>query len=121
MLSILCAAALTRLNRKTGFLVLFLLFGIYCISVNTLGAITSSANPPQVEVLALEKVSHIQQKYTFERNYDYLRKVGSKSFAYNTYLKPFVSPLHFYFILSGVISAVFTAMVVVLRFQKNYE
>jgi hypothetical protein len=82
LLGIGISFVLTRWKRNMMFLLIF--FGILTYSswVNTLGALTSNANPPKVEILDLEKKTGRVQKYTYARNLDYLKKDGSKSFAY---------------------------------------
>lgn len=79
----------------------FLLFS-YSLAVNTLGAITSSANPPQVEVLGLEQLSGHEEKYTFMRNWQYLNHAGSKSFIYQIWGKDVMQPAEYYFLVTGV-------------------
>ena len=92
---------------KTWFLVAFIPLFIYSAWVNSLGAVTSSANPPKVEVLSLEKQSHHEQKYTFMRNWEYLHqkyeKVGSKSFLYQAGLKHYVTALQYQSIVFGLV------------------
>lgn len=65
---------------------------IFSLWVNTLGAVTTIANPPQVEVLALEKQSRHEEKYTFMRNWEFLNEkyqpaIGSKAFVYQAWAK----------------------------------
>lgn len=83
----------------------------YSLWVNTLGAITTSSNPPQVQVLRLEAKTGHEQKYTFMRNWEFLQqkyeKVGSKAFIYQAYMKNALSaPVYFRFVLSLVILTV---------------
>lgn len=103
ILSIFIALLLTYWKKKIWFLIPFILVAFYSIAVNTLGAITTSAIPPQVEVLNLEKLSGVVQKYTYERNWDFLVAGKSKSFVYQTFLKDYLTPVHFYQILTVVI------------------
>lgn len=100
LLSIFIALLLTYWGRKIWFLAVFILVAFYSIAVNTLGVITTSAMPPQAEVLNLEKLSGLVQKYTYERNWDLLVAGHSKSFAYQTFLKDYLSPVQFYQILT---------------------
>lgn len=100
ILSIFIALLLTYWRKKTWVLAVFVLIAFYSIAVNTLGAITTSALPPQVEVLNLEKLSGLVQKYTFEKNWDFLVAGNSKSFVYQTYLKDYLTPVQFYQILT---------------------
>ncbi|MDP3888566.1 MAG: hypothetical protein Q8Q24_00835, partial [bacterium] len=100
ILSIFIALLLTYWRKKYIFLALFALVAFYSITVNTLGAITTSAVPPQVEVLNLEKLSGMVQRYTYQRNWEFLLAGNSKSFAYQTFLKDYLTPLQFYQILT---------------------
>ncbi len=107
ILSIFIALLLTYWKRKVIFLIPFLLVVFYSIAINTLGAITTSAIPPQVQVLSLEELSGIVQKYTYARNWEFLLAGNSKSFVYQTYLADYLSALHFYQILTASIFIVF--------------
>lgn len=100
ILSIFIALLLTYWRKKIWFLIPFILVAFYSIAVNTLGAITTSAIPPQVEVLNLEKLSGTVQKYTYDRNWDFLVAGNSKSFVYQTFLKDYLTPVQFYQILT---------------------
>lgn len=103
ILSIFIALLLTYWRKKIWFLIPFILVAFYSIAVNTLGAITTSAIPPQVEVLNLEKLSGTVQKYTYDRNWDFLVAGNSKSFVYQTFLKDYLTPVQFYQILTVAI------------------
>jgi hypothetical protein len=84
ILAIFIGLLLTYLRRRIWFILFFAIVFCYSVGVNTLGAITSSANPPEVDVLALEKLSGQVQKYTYERNWDFLSTGHSKSFIFQT-------------------------------------
>ncbi len=100
ILSIFVALLLTYWNKKVLFLIAFIIVAFYSIAVNTLGAVTTSAIPPKAEVLALEKLSGIVQRYTYQRNWGSLLSGHSKSFVYQTYLSKYLSALQFYQILT---------------------
>lgn len=91
LLSVGVALALSHWRSRWVFLALFFILFGYSVWVNSLGALTSSANPPEVEVLALEAATGHEQKYTFERNWDYLHARGSKSFVWQTVGRQYVS------------------------------
>ncbi len=112
ILSIFIALLLTYWKRKIVFLLAFLPVVFYSIAVNTLGALTTSAIPPQVQVLNLEKISGIVQKYTYERNWEFLMTGNSKSFVYQTYLTDRLSALNFYIILTISICLVLTGIII---------
>lgn len=103
ILSIFIALLLTYWRKSIPFLIIFLILFGYSAAVNTLGAITTSAMPPQVEVLNLEKLSGMVQKYTYERNWDFLQNGSSKSFVYQTVAKKYFSATQYYEILAGLI------------------
>jgi hypothetical protein len=102
--AVLLSKTIDYSKKRPILLIAIYLLITYSVAVNTLGAITTSALPPKTEVLALEKLSGRQEKYTYERNYDFLLKNGTKSFAYNTWLKPYLSALNFFYLISGSIS-----------------
>jgi hypothetical protein len=66
------AFALSRWRYRLVILLLFVPLFTFSLWVNTLGAVTSLANPPEVQVLSLEKQSGHEQKYTFMRNWEFL-------------------------------------------------
>jgi hypothetical protein len=72
---------------------------IYSVSVNTLGALTSIANPPKIQVLELEKLSGKVEKYTYQRNIDLLFAGKSTSYVYKTLAKDLVSAWGYYFLI----------------------
>ncbi len=112
ILSIFVALFLTFWRKKYFLMPIFAFVAFYSIVVNTLGAITTSANPPQVEVLDLEKISGLIQKYTYERNWNFLMTGHSKSFVYQTFLKDYISTFGFFFILAILICAFVTLLLI---------
>lgn len=116
LMSIFVAIALSVWRKNWLFLALFLLLFSYSTAVNTLGALTTNANPPQVEVAALEKLSGRQQLYTYEREYQYLQTDGSKSFAWQTVIRPYLSAVHYAELLAGATIAVALAGLLYLYF-----
>jgi hypothetical protein len=112
ILSIFVALLLTYWQKRLLFLIAFVIIAFYSIAVNTLGAITTSAMPPKVEVLELEKVSHMVQKYTYARNWDYLATGHSKSFFYQTFLGSYLTTVQFYEILVFSICAVISGLII---------
>lgn len=89
-------------KTRTGLLIFLVLFG-YSVWINTLGAVTTNRNPPQVEILGLEALSGREEKYTWERNWDALQNGAVKSFAYNYWLKTYVTPLQFHQGIVGIV------------------
>jgi len=104
ILSVFVALFLTYFRYKWLAVLLFIAPFCYSTYVNTAGALTTNALPPQVQVLALEKLSGVVQKYTHERNLDLLKNGVSKSFVYNQIGHKYISAMEFHRILVGSIS-----------------
>jgi hypothetical protein len=106
--AVLCvgvALLLTHVRKNTFAMAVFcVLFG-YSTWVNALGAVTSNANPPQSEVLNLERLSGKEQKYTYARNWQYLNEAGSKSFVFRTYASGSMSAVQYHQLLAGLLWA----------------
>ncbi len=119
VLSIFIALLLTYWRKKYIFLTIFILAAFYSISVNTLGAITTSAIPPQVQVAELEKISGTTQLYTYQRNWEYLLSGNSKSFVYQTFANRLVTPVVYYsiivFLVCGVTGGILAYYVMVKK------
>ena len=105
LMSALLALALNKYARNWLFMSTFILMLVYSLSVNSLGAITTSAVPHKGEAQALEKISHRQEKYSYDRNYEYLTGGGSKSFVFQTYAKNYIEAKEYYYIFNGVLIA----------------
>lgn len=112
ILSIFIALLLTYWSKKIYLLIAITIVAFYSIAVNTLGAITTSALPPQAEVLSLEKISGVVQKYTYARNWDYLLSGNSSSYVYQTFIERYVSPLQFYLSLASLICVVVGGLII---------
>ena len=96
----------TQGRKNIAILFIFLTLFSYSTWVNTLGAVTSNANPPKVEVLALEEITGQEEKYTYERNRDYLEQRGSKSFIWRVYLKDTLTARLYHKLIVGFIMAI---------------
>lgn len=108
LLAIGLALALSSWGKRVWFLALFIPLFLYSAGVNTLGALTTSTNPPKIQVLALEEQTGHEQKYTFLRNWEYLNqkyeKIGSKSFVYQAWATDnWSAPQYFFFVYSLVL------------------
>jgi hypothetical protein len=121
LLMLLTAFALSKFSKNVIFIVIFFFVALYSVGVNTLGALTSSANPPKVEILSLEKQTGKVQKFTYVRNIEFLKQRGSKSFVYNTFLEKRITPIGFYWWLVYIISAIIGLLIVKLSFTKNND
>lgn len=121
ILSIFIALALTQFQKKTFVLLLFLLVLTYSIFINTVGAITTSTNPPQVEIAALEKVSGMKQEYTFVKNFYFLTSGQSKSFLFKAVASHYMSALNYYIYLTTILVTCAGILVGSLRFLVRRE
>jgi hypothetical protein len=106
---------------RTSYLILgaFVLIATYSLWVNVLGAITSSRNPPKVEVLTLEKISGHQEKYSYDRNLQFLHEHGSKSFVFDTYASRLMSPEQYHAMLTTLIFAMLISLLGMSAFEKE--
>jgi len=120
LFSILLAVTLDNIKKNIFLSLLFFALLCYSISVNSLGALTSNRNPPQAEVLALEELSGVEQKYTYERNYDFLYSNRSKSYVYQTFLKDYLYAWEYYRLITFTIIGVAGLLVILLNVEKGY-
>lgn len=121
ILAILIAKVLTRWKASVLFLTIFSLLLIYSTAVNSLGALTTNRNPPQVEILALEALTKTEQKYTYEKNIQYLQKYGTKSFVFQTWEKQYLTPVQYYWMVTGIIVIVEISLIASLYFLSRKE
>ena len=119
ILSIFIAFALSSFRKNIFFAGLFFVLFSYSVCINTLGAITSSSNPPKTEVLALEAQSGKEEKYTYQRNYDRLLANQSKSFFFQAFAKNYVSAMQYFALLSWLIIMMGFSFVLILFLQKE--
>lgn len=119
ILAMFLAIALTYLKKYNLFLLLFFALFSYSVAVNTLGAVTSSRNPPQVEILDLERQSGKEEKYTYDRNMDYLNKNQSKSFIYQTYAKYYITAWEYYINITVFIIMITALLLAIYKAKKE--
>lgn len=119
IMSAFVALALSKANKKWLIILISYPLIIYSVSVNTLGAITTSAVPPQVEALSLESISGKQERFSYDRNLEYLNAGRSKSFVYKTWLSGKISSINFYYILTGSIILVSTILIILSLLNKD--
>jgi hypothetical protein len=100
-------------------LLVFIILFSYSTAINTLGAITTSAIPPQVEVLALEKLSGTVQRYTYKRNWEFLTAGNSKSFVFQTVAKNYMTSEEYFEILAGIIILAGISLTTALWLRKG--
>lgn len=103
ILSIGLGLILHSWKKNVFILVVFMVVFAYSAGVNVLGALTSSANPPQVEILGLEKTTGKIQRYSYDRNWQYLHEKGSKSFIYQIAGKNIMTAPQYYGLVVGLV------------------
>lgn len=119
VLAIFLGIAIAKLKKDKVFMSILILASFYSIAVNTVGALTTSANPPKIEAENLSLESGKIEKYTFERNFDFLLEKGSKSFVYQEIFKKFLSPLQFYFLILGLILSPTFSLILYIYFYSE--
>lgn len=120
ILAIFIGVALSEFRRKWLFLIVFYPLLVYSILVNTLGALTTSANPPKVEALPLEALSGKRERYSYDRNWEFLTSGRSKSFVFQTWAKNYIDSVSYYYLVSGAIIFLTTSLFILL-ITKKYE
>jgi hypothetical protein len=112
MLSITLSLALTKFSRKWLFMILFWILLIYSIGVNTLGALTTSAIPPKPEAQGLELLSGKRERYSFDRNWEFITSGKSKSFIFQTIAKNYLKAEEYYYLMAGSIAVIATLITI---------
>lgn len=103
ILAIGLGLALDQNRKRYWLLAIFFLLFIYSAGVNTLGALTSSANPPEIQTPYLEELSSVEQKYIFMRNWQYLQSTGSKSFVFQSWAHNRMNAEQYYHLVYSLI------------------
>jgi len=106
ILSIYIALLLTYLSKKRFVILLFFIVFSYSVMVNTLGALTSNSNPPQIQAQALANQIHSPVSYTYMRNVNDLNTNTSKSFIFQAYASNYISAWQFYSYMTFIILTV---------------
>jgi hypothetical protein len=119
ILSVAIAFALDKFKQNIFFILLFFIILTYSIGINSLGALTSSAIPPQVEVLSMEKLSGQVELYTYARNMQYLNSNISKSFVWQSWLKKNVTAWQYYWFITFVIESLSIVYLIKLYRHQN--
>lgn len=119
VLSIFIGTFLTKFAKSKIILLVFWVILSYSLAVNTLGAITTSKNPPAVEALSLEKISGKVEHYSFDRNYEYLQTNNSKSLVFQTIAHNYMSATTYYLVVTGFLIIFLTAILLTVPFSKT--
>lgn len=118
ILSIFIAYLLTIFNKQNMFTLLFFVAVTYSVAVNTLGALTSSLNPPSVEAEVISREAGYDFKYSIDRNIDFLSQQGSKSLFFNIFAQNYVSAWDYYIYITAGLISVF-GILLILNFRKQ--
>ncbi|TXI31709.1 MAG: hypothetical protein E6Q58_04840 [Niabella sp.] len=121
VLSILIGMLLTKAPKKTLILLIFIPVFAFSVYINTIGALTSNANPPQVEVLKLEELSGHEEKYTYGRNIDELNANDSKAFIFKEFIKGKYSAWQYTHLMQTAIGVCAILCVIGLVLSKKEE
>jgi glycosyltransferase involved in cell wall biosynthesis len=121
LLGIGVGLALTAHRKSEMFLIMFVILASYGLWVNSLGAVTSSRNPPQVEVLALEAVTNKEEKYTWMRNLQFLEMNRSKAFMFQEVFGKHMSAMAYHRMLLGILGIGFLGMVLAQWVEREKE
>jgi hypothetical protein len=114
VLSIGLAVLLSKYSRSFLLISAVLILGSYSIAVNTIGALTTNRIPPKVQVLALEEISSMRQRYTYTRNIEMLDSNHSKSFVFNNFVSSHFTAWEYTSVLIGIIEFTFLLFLVSL-------
>jgi hypothetical protein len=96
ILSIYIATLLTRFGKNRLFIFIFFIVLTYSVIINTLGAVTSNSNPPQIQAASLSELTHSKVSYTYMRNVNDLNGNYAKSFIFQTYARNYLSAWQYY-------------------------
>ena len=119
IMAILISLVLDKFRKRNIFVIIFFLLMSYSVSVNTLGALTTNKIPPKAEAIALEIANKTIERYSFNRNWEFLQTNGIRSFVYQTYLSKIITPQKYYFYMTSVIIFVIWVQLVSLYFKKD--
>jgi hypothetical protein len=115
ILSIFIALLLKKITKYNLLLLLFFAVFSYSVGINTLGAITSNRNPPQIEAAALAKISGKDQPYTYIRNFNLLNADISKSVFFLTVADNYITAWSYYTYLTSFIIIVSSVLIMSLK------
>ena len=91
VLSVFLGYAFIKLKANLVFFILFLLLSLYSLYISSVGAITTVLIPPKIEAETLSTPI----PYTYEYNFQLIKKNFSGSLFYNTYLKSLLSSVSY--------------------------
>lgn len=111
VLSIYIALLLSYLSKKRIVIFFFFIVLAYSIIVNSLGALTSNSNPPQIQAESLSNLTHSKVEYTYMRNINDLNSNVSKSFIFQTFADNYITAWQYYTYITLLILGVTGSLV----------
>ncbi len=113
LMAVMCSYGFYKASEGRKYIgLLFTLVLIFSSGVALLGALTTNAVPPSVEVAGTGKADN------FVFNWGYLQEYGTSSYFYNSYAFTYISPTAYAFILLGVILVVEIYIIMTLYTKK---
>lgn len=106
MLAVGCGYLFHHTRKNFLFFIMLIPIIVYSLAVNSLGALASNKIPPKIEVLALEALSGKQERYSFDRAYEFIKSDDSNSFVFNIFANQYMTALEYYYTVAGTLSVV---------------
>lgn len=100
---------------------LFTLSFTYSLFVSTVGALTTSAIPPQVEVDALEKVTHRKEYSNYFRGIESLNSDKSKAVVFTSLADKYLSAWQYFSLVFGLLITLSFTNLIYLIFKYKKE
>ncbi len=94
---------------------------IFSLRVNTLGAVTTSAIPPKIQVLQLEKLSGKEEKFNYKRAEGLLNQNISKSYLFNAYANKYMSAWGFFDLIFKTLAVIGLLLIGLNTISKKAE
>ena len=91
------------------------------VAINTLGALTTSLNPPSVEAVVISRQAGYSFSDTYSRNFDFLNIKGSKSLIFQIFGIKYQSAWDYYMDITLFIILVLSILVICNRFEAERE
>ena len=118
LLMIGAGSAIDIYKKSRWFVILFFILTTYSVSINTLGATTTTQVPPKVEAVNLPNPI----PYTYEYNWQLMTEKGlNSSLFYNLYANKYVSSLQYAALYAGAAILLISVICIAALFEKKKE
>ncbi len=104
--AIFVSLALKKIFSKRIFGLLFIVILAFSITVNTLGAITTNRNPPEVEAVPLQEITKQIENYSFDRNWSYLVGGNSKSVFFDESAHKYLTSVEYFLVVLTIVETI---------------